>query len=201
MKNIQKIGLGLGATALVLGGAAGFAGIAQAADPTADPTPAATTPAAGQQQGWGRAEMRGEMRGGMQAAQLAEKLGLDEDKVADALQAAHDALREAHQADDTTTRPTLEERRAELAAELAKALGVNEATVTEALTALDAERDATRAAALQDRLDQAVTDGKLTQTEADAVKKAVEAGVIGGGGPGGPGGPGGHGKGMGRGNR
>ena len=46
MKNIQKIGLGLGATALVLGGAAGFAGIAQAADPTADPTPAATTPAA-----------------------------------------------------------------------------------------------------------------------------------------------------------
>lgn len=194
MKNIQKIGLGLGATALVLGGAAGFAGIAQAADPAADPTPAATTPAAGQQQGWGRAEMRG----GMQAAQLAEKLGLDEDKVADALQAAHDALREAHQADDTTTRPTLEERRAELAAELAKALGVDEAKVTEALTALDAERDATRAAALQDRLDQAVTDGKLTQTEADAVKKAVEAGVIGGGGPGGPGGPG---KGMGRGNR
>ena len=194
MKNIQKIGLGLGATALVLGGAAGFAGIAQAADPTADPTPAATTPAAGQQQGWGRAEMRG----GMQAAQLAEKLGLDETKVSEALQTAHDALREAHQADDSTTRPTQEERRAELAAELAKALGVEEAKVTEALTALDAERDATRAAALQDRLDQAVTAGKLTQTEADAVKKAVEAGVIGGGGPGGPGG---HGKGMGRGIR
>jgi len=39
-----------------------------------------------------------------------------------------------------------------------------------------------RAAALKTRLDKAVTDGKLTQAEADAVTKAVEAGVIGGGG-------------------
>ncbi|RAX47539.1 hypothetical protein DQ354_00740 [Arthrobacter sp. AQ5-06] len=39
-----------------------------------------------------------------------------------------------------------------------------------------------RAAALKTRLDQAVTDGKLTQAEADAVTKAVQNGVIGGGG-------------------
>ena len=196
MNSIQKVGLTLGTAALALGGVAGISSLAQAADPTAAPT--TTTPQAGQTQQGGRGEAGEKRRGGMQAAELAEKLGLDETKVSEALQTAHDALREAHQADDTTTRPTLEERRAELAAELAKALGVEEAKVTEALTALDAERDATRAAALQDRLDQAVTDGKLTQTEADAVKKAVEAGVIGGGGPGGPGG---HGKGMGRGNR
>ncbi len=189
MNNIQKIGLGLGATALVLGGAAGFASFAQAADPT----PSATTPAdtTGSQTG-GKGRHGDGMRG-QQAADLAGKLGLDEAKVSEALKTAHEALRAAHQANGTTPTPlTPEERRAELATELAKALGVDEAKVTEALAALDTERDAARAAELQTRLDQAVTDGKLTQSEADAVKKAVEAGVIGGG----PGGFGG-GKGMG----
>ena len=197
MNTIQKVGLTLGTAALALGGVAGLSSLAQAADPTAAPTTTAP-PSAGQaQQGWGGRGQAGEMRrGGMQAAELAEKLGLDEAKVSDALQTAHDALREAHQADDATTRPTLEQRRAELAAELAKALGVDEAKVTEALTALETERNAERAADLQDRLDQAVTDGTLTRAEADAVKKAVEAGVIGGGPGGGPGG-----KGMGRGGR
>ena len=193
MNSIQKVGLTLGTAALALGGVAGISSLAQAADPTAAPT--TTTPQAGQTQQGGRGEAGEKHRGGMQAAELAEKLGLDEAKVSEALQTAHDALREARQADDSTTRPTQEERRAELAAELAKALGVDEAKVTEALTALESERDAERAAALQDRLEQAVTDGKLTQAEADAVKKAVEAGVIG------DGGPGGGGKGMGRGGR
>ncbi|HHU38553.1 MAG TPA: hypothetical protein GXZ45_04625 [Propionibacterium sp.] len=150
MKSIQKIGLGLGATALVLGGTAGFASLAHAADPT----PAtATCPNGGQPnqngQGWanGRGgQMRGEARGGQQAAVLAEKLDIDEAKVTEALQTAHDALREAHQADADGTRPTLEERRAELATELAKALGIDGAQVTEALTVLDAEREAIREA-------------------------------------------------------
>ncbi len=57
-----------------------------------------------------------------------------------------------------------------------------------------------RQAALKERLDQAVTDGKLTQEQADAVLKAAEAGVFPGGpghdGKGGPHGErGGHGKG------
>lgn len=51
-----------------------------------------------------------------------------------------------------------------------------------ALQELRSEGQAQRAAALKTKLDQAVTDGKLTQAEADAVTKAVESGVIGGGG-------------------
>ncbi|MEV0212616.1 hypothetical protein [Micromonospora sp. NPDC050695] len=47
-----------------------------------------------------------------------------------------------------------------------------------------------RQAALKERLDQAVKDGKLTQEQADAITKAVEAGVFPG--PGGHRGPGDH---------
>ena len=75
-----------------------------------------------------------------------------------------------------------EAREAELAKALAEKLGVEQAQVQTALDEIQAERQAERAEALQDRLDQAVTDGTLTQAEADAVTKAVEAGVIGGGG-------------------
>ena len=187
MNSFQKVGLTLGTAALALGGVAGISSLAQAADPTTNPVPAATAGAQdGQGNRWGMQGERGHgsrqggMRQGQDAAALAEKLGQDEAKVAEALEAVHEALREEHQSDDATTRPTQEERRAELATALAKELGIEEAKVTDALTALDTERNAARAAALQDRLDQAVTDGKLTRAEADAVKKAVEAGVIGG---------------------
>ena len=55
---------------------------------------------------------------------------------------------------------------------------------TTALAEIRAARQAERAAALKERLDAAVADGTLTQAEADAVTKAVEKGVIGGGGRG-----------------
>jgi hypothetical protein len=73
-------------------------------------------------------------------------------------------------------------RDAALAASLAEALGIEESRVTAALEELRSEKQAEKAAALKTRLDQAVTDGKLTRAEADAVTKAVESGVIGGGG-------------------
>lgn len=53
--------------------------------------------------------------------------------------------------------------------------------MTDALAELRSERQAERAAALKTRLDQVVTDLKLTQAEADAVTKAVKSRVIGGG--------------------
>lgn len=198
MNNIQKIGLTLGTGALALGGMAGMASMAQAADPTAQPTPAASAGTQTDQQGQsghrggkgmggdvGKGGRHGGAMGGDMAAKLAEKLGVDETKVTEALQTAHDALKPAQgSAAEQSTKPSREDRQAALATELAKALGVDEAKVTEALNAIESERNADRAAELTDRLAQAVTDGKLTQAEADAVKKAVEAGVIGGGGGG-----------------
>ncbi|MGW5669352.1 hypothetical protein [Micromonospora sp. NPDC003776] len=86
------------------------------------------------------------------------------------------------------------DRQQEFAESLAKELGVPTDKVTAALEKLREqhradrpERPSTedRQAKLKERLDQAVKDGKLTQEQADAVLKAVEAGVF-------PG-PGGHG--------
>jgi hypothetical protein len=105
-----------------------------------------------------------------------------------------------------------DERRSELAAALAEKLGVEQDKVEAALDELRAERQAKlgdrgerpgkpaeepgdRQAALQQRLDEAVAEGKLTREQADAIIAAVEAGVFPGERDGhGPGGPkGGHG--------
>ncbi|MFT3877665.1 MAG: hypothetical protein QM708_14785 [Propioniciclava sp.] len=200
MKTSHKIGLGLGTGALVLTGAAGFAAVAQAADPTASPTPAAsgTEGQASGGQTKDRPDGRGKhgARGGkseVSAAKLAEKLGLDEAKVSEALKTAREILRPEKKTDagqeagstgnggSGSTKPSRADRQAALAQALASALGVDEAKVTEALTAIADEQKAARAAELQTRLDEAVTAGTLTQAEADAVTKAVDAGVIGGG--------------------
>jgi hypothetical protein len=71
---------------------------------------------------------------------------------------------------------------AAMAKSLAESLGVEESKVTAALDEIRTADQAERAAALKTRLDKAVSDGTLTQAEADAVTKAVEKGVIGGGG-------------------
>ncbi|MDG4756775.1 hypothetical protein [Micromonospora sp. WMMD710] len=97
--------------------------------------------------------------------------------------------------------PAKADRQGEFAEALAKELGVPTDKVTAALEKVrEQHRPADRPqrpsaedrqAALKQRLDQAVKDGKLTQEQADAITKAVEAGVFPG--PGGHRGPGGHG--------
>ncbi|WP_430503232.1 hypothetical protein ACQRWP_19820 [Micromonospora trifolii] len=92
------------------------------------------------------------------------------------------------------------DRQGEFAEALAKELGVPTDRVTAALEKVrEQHRPADRPqrpsaedrqAALKQRLDQAVKDGKLTQEQADAITKAVEAGVFPG--PGGHRGPSGH---------
>ncbi|MEV1333102.1 hypothetical protein AB0J20_26415 [Micromonospora costi] len=103
------------------------------------------------------------------------------------------------------------DRQAEFAEALAKELGVSTDKVTAALEKVREQQKAghpkgdrperpsteERQARLKERLDQAVKDGKLTQEQADAITKAVEAGVF----PGGFGGPGRHGGWGGHGDR
>ncbi len=81
----------------------------------------------------------------------------------------------------------------ELAAALAKELGIDKDKVSAALDKVLAEQQANRPSRegmhrqgenLKTRLDKAVSEGKLTQAEADAITKAVDAGILGpGGGP------------------
>ena len=92
------------------------------------------------------------------------------------------------------------DRQHEFAEALATELGVDTDKVTAALEKVRAQHKGPdkgdrperpsaedRQEKLAERLTQAVKDGKLTQEQADAITKAVEAGVFPGPGPGGPG--------------
>ena len=188
MSKIKRITLGMAAGALALGAGLGATSIATAAttpSPSATSSPGftssgdATTPSdrGGKLGGHGRD--RGQI-----AAELATKLGVDEAKVTEALKAFREANKPTTPPAEGTegTKPDRSAQDAALAKSLAEALGVEEAKVTAALEEIRAAGQAERSAALKTKLDKAVTDGKLTQAEADAVTKAVEAGVIGGGG-------------------
>lgn len=183
------------AGALALGVGIGIAGYASA-DPTTSPTPgssASTDPGQGRG-GHGPGDRRGPGRGAPDAdlaKQLAEKLGVDEALVTEALTEIREANRPSKPTTDPSsapsadpsaqpTRPDPAEREAALAKQLAEKLGIDEALVTKAFEEIRAARQADRAAELKTRLDDAVKAGTLTQAEADAVTKAVEKGVIGG---------------------
>ena len=182
MSRSKRITLGLAAGALALGAGMGVTGMASAA--TTTPTPSASASADGSAiGGFGK---QGGHRGdqGQIAADLATKLGVEEAKVTEALQ----AFREANKPTTPPAEGTKPDRSARDAAmakslseSLSESLGVEESKVTAALEEIRAAAQAERAAALKTRLDTAVSDGTLTQTEADAVTKAVEKGVIGGG--------------------
>lgn len=171
----RKIALGVSAAALVAGASLGVTGMASAATTaTSEPSASASaTPGDGNHDGgFGR-----HGRGGVDAGSLADKLGVEESAVSDALETIRD---EARSGDDDGTRPDREAVQAALAASLAEALELDESTVQAALDELRTEQQEERAAALQDRLDAAVTDGSLTRAEADGAAKAVELGIIGG---------------------
>ncbi|WP_426998688.1 hypothetical protein [Pseudarthrobacter sp. N5] len=187
MSRTKRIALGLSATALALGAGFGVAGMASA---TTTPTPSASSSASpGTSTGGTAPEAVKGMRGGhshggfggVDAAELATKLGVDQTKVTDALKAFRDANKPTTPPAEGT-RPDPATLQADLAKSLASSLGIDEAKVTAALDELRSAEQAEHAAALKTKLDKAVTDGKLTQAEADAVTKAVQSGVIGGGG-------------------
>ncbi|MGO4250081.1 hypothetical protein AB4Y87_23040 [Paenarthrobacter sp. RAF54_2] len=182
MSKTKRITLGITAGALALGAGLGVTSIASA---TTTPTPSATSSADATMppEGHGRPGGHGPDRGQL-AADLAAKLGVDEAKVTDALKAFREANKPTTPPTQGTegTKPDRTAQEAAMAKSLAAALGIDESKVTAALQEIRTAAQEERAAALKTRLDKAVTDGKLTQAEADAVTKAVEAGVIGGGG-------------------
>jgi hypothetical protein len=178
----KKTAVAVVAGVLALGAGVGVAGIA-AADPTPTPNPTATasgSATSGTDRPGGGGRHGGGFRDGAQLTELAGKLGVTEEELSEALR----AIREENRSTIPPTDQTQKQRDAALAKALAEMLDLDEAKVTQALTEIRTARQAERAAALKERLDAAVADGKLTQAEADAVTKSVEQGVIGGGGRG-----------------
>ena len=189
----------VGAAALAIG--FGISSAAQADDAASTPSPTTQSgprDSNGNGRGWGAGGRHGMGGmggiGGMGAfggdlSDLAEKLGVDESQLRDAMAAVRDDLRDelkdvraAGKDNATADRQALwDQVQQKLADALAAELGIDSSKVSGALADLEAEHEAERDQALTDRLDQAVKDGKLTQAEADAVKKAVDAGVIGAG--------------------
>ena len=189
----------VGAAALAIG--FGISSAAQADDATPAPSPTTQSGSNGSNgngdgngngRGWGAGGKHGmgEMSAfGGDLSELASKLGVDEAQLRDAMAAVRDdlkdevkGLRGAAKDDPNADRQALRDQmQQKLADALAAELGIDSSKVSSALEDLEAAREAERDQALTDRLDQAVKDGKLTQAEADAVKKAVDAGVIGGG--------------------
>lgn len=175
----KRTALAVAASVIALGAGVGIAGVASA-DPIPTPNPTATaggTPSAGTDRGGPGGRHGGGFRDGAQVTELASLLGVSEDKVREALE----AIRDERRASPPSTDQTREQRDAALAKALAEKLSIEEAKVTKALTELREARQAEQAAALKTKLDAAVADGTLAQAEADAVTKAVEKGVIGGG--------------------
>lgn len=175
--------LGASMGVVALGATAGAAGLASAAPtPTPSPTSPGSSASAPADPGPGP-RGHGPGDGGRIAEQLATKLGLDQTKVATALKEARAATRSATPPTSPTpgavpTPPDRAAHDAALAAALASRLGVDEARVAAALDEIRTAGEAERTKALHDRLAAAVTAGTLTQAEADAVKKASDAGVI-----------------------
>ncbi|WP_461004811.1 hypothetical protein [Terrabacter terrigena] len=187
----------VGAAAAVIG--LGVSQVARADDATTPaPTPTATstqgdpdkgttdstTPGDrdGDGRGWGPGGHHGGPGGlgfgrGADLSALATRLGVDETKLKDALTAVRDELRAAHTPGQG--RPDFSALQDELATKLAAKLGIDAAKVKAAVADLRAAHEADEQKAFDDRLAQAVKDGKLTQAEADAVKKAARAGIIG----------------------
>ncbi len=125
---------------------------------------------------------------GGDAKALASKLGVDETTLEDALKAVRDDLKAARKAGSAAapapdpagkTKPDPAAMQDKMASALASKLGIDASKVTTALTELRTAEEADRQKAFDDRLAKAVTDGTLTQADADAVTKAQKAGVIG----------------------
>lgn len=130
---------------------------------------------------------------GVDTATLAQKLGVEESKLREALQSIHrsqesggmpsqgqssgngsEQAAEGGQGQPPAAPPGGSgsgDRDGEIAKALAQALGLDESTVTTAIQEVRAEANKTV-------LDQAVSDGKITQEDADVIAKAAASGIV-----------------------
>lgn len=136
--------------ALISSAAIGLAllggGVAYAA--TDDATPAPTAVA-----------KQHEAKGQKGMSSLAEKLGVTEDQLRDAMKSAHGTNGDREQA-------------------LADALGIDVATVTTAMGEMYADHQAAMRSNLETRIDDAVAEGTLTESDKESVLKAFDAGLL-----------------------
>lgn len=173
----KKILAGVTGAALTIGVGLGLAQPAQAETPTPTSTPTTAASASASPSDSplkDRPDVHGHGRSSANLSGLATALGMDEETVSDALVTVRDQLRSQTPAADETH----ETRRAAMASALAAELDVEESVVSEALAELQAERRDTRVLDEEGVLDSAVSDGTLTRTEADAVQKALDAGIV-----------------------
>lgn len=176
----KKMILGATAGLLALGAATGVASAAFA------DTNSSGTPSASPSTSQSTTTEKGRHGEGKLAQELAAKLGVDQSKVEAALKSFRQANKpptgaEEKGEDKSTRQAERTARQAELEKSLASALGVSETKVQDAFTAIRADQQTQRKAALKKKLDTAVTGGKLTQAEEDAVLKAQGLGLLGGG--------------------
>lgn len=192
---MNKLITGITSAAIAAGIGLGVAQVANADDET-EPTPSATTSQspgadssdrsghAGPDRGRGPGGGSGFGLRGVDLSALAEELGVEESDLEDAFEAAREASRpsETQQSSEDTTdeerEAEREERQAAFVSALAEKLGLDEQSVTDALSALKEAAETERAEAQQEILDEAVAEGTLTQEEADALKKAADAGIV-----------------------
>lgn len=118
---------------------------------------------------------------GFNVSVLATKLGLPKDTVSDALGTVRDQIRSTNPSFSSTQpcdRHTVREKRQVVGEALAVELGIEDSIVSTALEELRVERTAAQAADERTSMGQAVIDGTLTRGEADAVQKAIDAGIV-----------------------
>ncbi len=183
--NIRRgVAAGIAGTGLALGGL-GIASAAEDGTESASSAPAASSATTtGSQEVSPRDHGHGPGRGhGLGGPELAEALGVSETELQSALGSVREQL-EPSQAGDRSTRPTdgeLDERRGQMIDALADELDLSAAEVTAAFEELQQGRADERRTTLEDRLDEAVSEGDLTAKDRTSVLKAFDAGVLGGG--------------------
>ncbi len=168
---LNRKGLAAGAVSVMVLGAALAPGLALAQTPDAG----TTTQEAGHRHG---------PRGlhGAALEEVADTLGVTADTLREAMRSVKEALKPAERPTEPPTEEEREAKRAEFHAALAAELGVTAAAVEAAFEAAQPTEEeiaafkAERIAEAQERIADALAEGRITQEQADAALERIESG-------------------------